>query len=56
MEQLEELRKQLEKSQDSKCEEATKELNNVKLALESRMCELEARRRKVEAKEMEVLF
>ena len=56
MEQLDELRKQLEKERDFKCEEAAKELNNVKLAVESRRHELEARQRKVEAQAAEVLF
>lgn len=56
MEQWDELRKQLEKERDFKCEEAAKELNNVKLAVESRRHELEARQRKVEAQAAEVLF
>ena len=56
VEQLDELRKQLEKERNFKCEEATKELNNVKLAVESKRRELEARQRKVEAEAAEVLF
>lgn len=56
VEQWDELRKQLEKERDFKCEEAAKELNNVKLAVESRRHELEARQRKVEAQAAEVLF
>ena len=55
MEQLDELRKQLEKERNFKCEEAAKELNNVKMAMESRRRELEARQRKVEAEAAEVL-
>ncbi|XP_034700892.1 kinetochore protein NUF2 homolog [Vitis riparia] len=54
VEQLDELRKQLEKERNFKCEEAAKELNNVKLAVESKRRELEARQRKVEAEAAEV--
>ena len=56
VEQLDDLRKQLEKERDFKCEEAAKELNNVKLAVESSRHELEARQKKVEAQAAEVLF
>lgn len=56
MEQLDELRKQLEKEQNLKCEEAAKELNNVKLQVELRRHELEARQSKVEAEAAEVVL
>ncbi|KDP38869.1 hypothetical protein JCGZ_05026 [Jatropha curcas] len=49
-----ELRKMLEKERDLKCEEATKEYNNVKLEVESRRLDLEARQKKVEAALSEV--
>lgn len=45
VEQLDELRKQLEKERDLKCEEAAKEFNNVKLEVESRRHDLEASQR-----------
>ncbi|KAF5470235.1 hypothetical protein F2P56_010760 [Juglans regia] len=54
VEQLDELRKQLEKERDLKCEEATKEFNNTKLEVESRRRDLEARQRNVEAVVLEV--
>ncbi|KAL6345649.1 hypothetical protein AAG906_017384 [Vitis piasezkii] len=54
VEQLDDLRKQLEEERDFKCEEAAKELNNVKLTVESRRHELEARQKKVEAQAGEV--
>ncbi|XP_050208771.1 kinetochore protein NUF2 homolog isoform X2 [Mercurialis annua] len=47
--QLDESRMALEKERDSKCEDATKEFNNVKSEVESRRGDLEARQRKVEA-------
>lgn len=49
VDQLEELRKQLEKERDLSREEATKELNNVKLQVESSRCGLESRQRNIEA-------
>ncbi|KAA8545519.1 hypothetical protein F0562_020303 [Nyssa sinensis] len=52
--QLDELKKQLEKERDLKCEEATKELNNVKLELELKRRDLEARQKKIEAVVAEV--
>jgi kinetochore protein Nuf2 len=52
---LDELRKQLEKERDLKCEEANKEFNNVKLEVESRRHDLEARQKNVEAVVLEVL-
>ncbi|KAG7977680.1 hypothetical protein I3843_05G042200 [Carya illinoinensis] len=54
VEQLDDLRKQLEKERDLKCEEATKEFNNMKSEVESRRCDLEARQRNVEAVVVEV--
>lgn len=54
-EQLDELKKQLERERNLKFEEATKELDNVKLDVESRRRDLEARQRKVEAVVAEVL-
>uniref|UniRef100_A0A2N9F3U5 Kinetochore protein Nuf2 N-terminal domain-containing protein n=1 Tax=Fagus sylvatica TaxID=28930 RepID=A0A2N9F3U5_FAGSY len=53
-EQLDELTKQVEKERDLKCEESTKEFNNVKLEVESRRRELEARQKNVEAVVAEV--
>lgn len=53
-EQLDELRKQLEKERDLKCEEATKEFNNVKLEVDSRRRDLETRQKHVEAVVVEV--
>ncbi|RVX19625.1 hypothetical protein CK203_005026 [Vitis vinifera] len=53
-EKLDDLEKQLEKERDFKCEEAAKELNNVKLAVESSRHELEARQKKVEAQAAEI--
>ncbi|CAK7355266.1 unnamed protein product [Dovyalis caffra] len=47
--QLNDLKKLLEKERDLKCEEATKEFNNTKSEVESRRHDLEARQRKVEA-------
>lgn len=55
VEQLDDLRKQLEKERDLKCEEATKEFNNMKSEVESRRRDLEARQRNVEAVVVEVL-
>ncbi|EEF33107.1 kinetochore protein NUF2 homolog [Ricinus communis] len=46
--QLDELRKVLEKEKDLKCEDAAREFNNVKSEVESRRVDLEARQRKVE--------
>ena len=56
MEQLEELRRHLEKERDAKCEEATKELNRVKHEVESRRHDLEVRQKNVEALVAEVSF
>ncbi|KAK1394917.1 Nuf2 domain-containing protein [Heracleum sosnowskyi] len=47
--QLDELKKQLEKESQLKCEEATKELKNLKLEVESRKHRIESRQRNVEA-------
>lgn len=55
VEQLDELRKQLEKERDLKCEEAAKEFHNVKLEVESRRHDLEASQRNVESVVLEVL-
>lgn len=52
--QLDELKKQLERERDLKCEEATKEYNNINLEVESRRHELAARQRNVEAVVTEV--
>ncbi|XP_052184638.1 kinetochore protein NUF2 homolog [Diospyros lotus] len=49
VEQLDELRKQSEKERDFRCEEATKELNNVKLEVGLKRRDLESRQTKVEA-------
>ncbi|KAI3412608.1 uncharacterized protein J3R85_017138 [Psidium guajava] len=49
VEQLDELRKQAEKESHTKCEEATREANNVKMEVEHRKHELEQRQRKVES-------
>ncbi|CAL8108403.1 unnamed protein product [Prunus armeniaca] len=54
VEQFNELKKQLEKERDLKFEEASKELNNVKLEVESRRRDMEARQRDVEAAVAEV--
>ncbi|XAR49393.1 hypothetical protein NMG60_11032579 [Bertholletia excelsa] len=54
VEQLDEVRKHLEKERDLRCEEATKELNNVKLEVESKRRDLELRQTKVEAVVAEV--
>ncbi|KAF5732127.1 kinetochore protein NUF2 isoform X1 [Tripterygium wilfordii] len=54
VEQLDELRIQLEKERNLKFKEANTELNNVKLEVESRRHNLEARRRNVEAAIAEV--
>ncbi|XP_022718650.1 probable kinetochore protein NUF2 [Durio zibethinus] len=48
VEQLEELQSQLQKERDLKFEESTKNLNDVKLEVESKRHQLEARQRKVE--------
>ncbi|XP_010065473.2 kinetochore protein NUF2 homolog [Eucalyptus grandis] len=48
-EQLDQLRKQVEKESHTKCEEATREFNNVKMEIKSRKHELEERQRKVES-------
>ncbi|XP_031265907.1 kinetochore protein NUF2 homolog [Pistacia vera] len=53
-EQLDELKKQFEKERNLKFQEATKELENVKVEVESRRRDLEARQRKVEAVVAEV--
>ncbi|KAH7543627.1 kinetochore protein NUF2 homolog [Ziziphus jujuba] len=49
-----ELKRQLDKEKDIKCEEATREFNNVKLEVESRRRELEAMQKNVEAMVAEV--
>ncbi|GMQ01831.1 hypothetical protein CsSME_00048323 [Camellia sinensis var. sinensis] len=54
VEQLDEIRKQLEKERDFRCEEATKELNNVKLEVESMRRDLESRQAKIAAVVAEV--
>lgn len=56
MDQLNELKKQIEKERDFKCQEATKEFDNVKLEVESRRCDLEARQKNVEAVVSEVIL
>lgn len=56
MRQLEDLRRQTEKEREVKCEEAAKELNNVRLEVESMKLDLEQRQKNVEAVLMEVLF
>ncbi|KAK4802961.1 hypothetical protein SAY86_001164 [Trapa natans] len=48
-EHLDELRRSLEKEKDVRCQEADRELNNVKLETESKRHELELRQKKVEA-------
>lgn len=50
-----ELKRQLDRERDIKCEEATREFNNVKLDVESRRCDLEAMQKNVEAVVAEVL-
>ncbi|KAB1207031.1 hypothetical protein CJ030_MR7G011352 [Morella rubra] len=55
VEQLDELRKQLEKERDLKLEDATKDFNNVKLEVESRRRDLEARQKNVEAVVVEAI-
>ncbi|KAM2274940.1 hypothetical protein ACFX1S_044684 [Malus domestica] len=54
VEQLNELKKQLERERDLKFEEASKDLNNVELEVESRRRDLEARQKAVEAAVEEV--
>ncbi|PON83922.1 Kinetochore protein Nuf [Trema orientale] len=54
VEQLEESKRQLEKERDLRCEEATKEFNQVKLEVESKRRNLEARQKSVEAVVAEV--
>ncbi|KAI8532152.1 hypothetical protein RHMOL_Rhmol11G0191400 [Rhododendron molle] len=49
VEQLDEMRKQLEKERDLRCEEATKELNNVKSEVEEKRRDLESRQTKLQA-------
>lgn len=56
MEQLEESKRQLVKERDLKYEEADKELKQVKLEVESKRSNLEARQKIVEAIVAEVLF
>ncbi|XP_057978048.1 kinetochore protein NUF2 homolog isoform X2 [Malania oleifera] len=53
-EQLNESRKQSEKDRDLKCEQASKDLDSMKLEAELRQHDLEARQRKVEAVLVEV--
>lgn len=52
---MNELKKQMEKERDIKCQEARKEFNNVKLEVESRRHDLEARQKNVEAVVSEVV-
>lgn len=54
VEQLGELRQQLEKERNLKSEEATRAFENVKLEMESKRQDLEARQKKVEAVVTEV--
>ncbi|KAF3452622.1 hypothetical protein FNV43_RR03055 [Rhamnella rubrinervis] len=54
VDQLNELKKQIEKERDIKCQEATKEFNNVKLEVESKRRDLEARQKNIEAVVSEV--
>ncbi|KAM1392482.1 hypothetical protein ACFX2I_020053 [Malus domestica] len=54
VEQLNELKKQLERERDLKFEDASKDLNNVELEVESRRRDLEARQKAVEAAVEEV--
>lgn len=54
--QLDDLKKLLEKERDIKCEDAAKEYNSVKLEVESKRRDLEARQRKVEAVVTEVFL
>ncbi|KAK9221044.1 hypothetical protein WN944_009468 [Citrus x changshan-huyou] len=54
VEQLDELRQQLEKERNLKSEEATRAFENVKLEMESKRQDLEARQKKVEAVVTEV--
>lgn len=56
VENLEELKRQSEKERDAKCDEAAKEVNRVKLNVESRRQELEARQKNVETVVGEVCF
>ncbi|XP_059653464.1 kinetochore protein NUF2 homolog isoform X2 [Cornus florida] len=49
VDQLDELRKQVGKERDLKCEEATKELNNVKFEVEFKRRDMESEKMKVEA-------
>ncbi|KAG5525882.1 hypothetical protein RHGRI_032245 [Rhododendron griersonianum] len=49
VEQLDEMRKQLENERDLRCEEATKELNNVKSEVEEKRRDLESRQTKLQA-------
>ena len=55
MEQLGEVRKQLEKERDLRYEEATKEFNIVKSEVEARRHDLKLRQTKVEAVVAEVM-
>lgn len=54
--QLGEMRKQLEKEVGRNCEEATRELNNVKSEMESKRRDLGTRQRNVEPVLVEVLL
>lgn len=54
--QLDEVRKQLETERDAKCDEVTKEFHNMKMVVESRRRDLEARQENVKAMLAEVLY
>lgn len=54
VEQLDELQQQLEKERNLKSEDATRAFENVKLEMESKRQDLEARQKKVEAVVTEV--
>lgn len=56
MKDFNDLKKKLEKERDLKFEEATKEVNTVKLEVESRRGLLEARQKDVEAAVAEVFY
>lgn len=56
MDQLDELKRQSQRERDLHCEEASKELNNVKLEMEAKRNDLMARQKQVEAVVTEVLF
>lgn len=53
---MDEVQRQLQKERDLKFEGSTKHLNDVKLEVESKQRELEARQKKVEDVLAEVIF